>query len=116
MATTDLSDLLVQTGDDAYYTDSFRNAIEDNLEGLINDTTTLPRTVAPDVGLANKYDFFGLLTEMGIPMAYQWTTMRMNGYQAPSDYQGDVLTILVPSTTVVDNIRRLQQTSVLITS
>lgn len=116
MATTNMSDLMVQVGDDAYYSDSFRNAIEDNLQGLINDGTTQSRTVTPDVGLANRYDFFGLLTDMGIPMAYQWATLRMNGYRSPADYQGDLLTILVPSYTRVDNIRRLQQTSTTITS
>jgi hypothetical protein len=116
MATTDLSDLLVQVGDDAYYSDNFRNAIEDNLDGLINDSTTASRTVTPDVALANQFDFYGLLTQMGIPMAYQWTTMRMNGYRSPADYLGDKLSILVPSTTRVDNVRRLQQTSTIITS
>jgi hypothetical protein len=116
MATTDMSDLLVLVGDDTYYQDSFRNAIEDNLPGLIADSTTQTRTVSPDVGLANKYDFYGLLTDMAIPMQYQWVTMRMNGYRSPADYQGDLINILVPSSTRIDNIRRLQQTSTTITS
>jgi hypothetical protein len=116
MATTDMSDLMVAVGDPSYYTDTFRNAIEDNLQGLINDSTTLPRQTTPDVGLANKYDFFGLLTDMGIPMQYQWTTMRVNGYRSPADYEGDLLIILIPSSTKIDNIRRLQQTSTTITS
>jgi hypothetical protein len=115
MATTDLSDLMVVVGDNSYYSDSFRNAIEDNLEGLINDSTTqVP--VAPAVALANQYDFYGLLTSLGLPMAYQYTAMRMNGYRSPADYLGDKLNILIPSTTRVDNIRKLQQTSVIITS
>lgn len=116
MATTDMSDLMVDVGDDAYYGDNFRNAVEDNLQGLISDTTSQARTVTPDVGLANKYDFFGLLTDMGIPMRYQWTAMRMNGYRSPADYEGDLLTILIPSYTRVDRIRTLQQSSTLITS
>jgi hypothetical protein len=116
MATTDMSDLMVVDGDPSYYTDNFRNAVEDNLQGIINDSTTIPRTVTPGEALANKYDFFGLLTDMGIPMQYQWTTMRVNGYRSPADYQGGLLNILIPSSTKIDNIRRLQQTSTTITS
>jgi hypothetical protein len=116
MATTDMSDLLVSVGDDVYYEDSFRNAIEDDLVGLIQDTSTTTRTVDPDVGLANKYDFYGLLTDMGIAMQYWWPTMRMNGYRSPADYQGAILTILIPNNNRIDNIRRLQQTSSTITS
>jgi hypothetical protein len=116
MATTDLSDLMVTVGDDTYYEDNFRNAMEDRLLGLIADGTNKTITTDGATALANKYDFYSLLTDLSIPMQYHFAILRMNGYRSPSDYLGDLTSIVVPAYMRVDTINTLQQTSTTITS
>ena len=78
--------------------------LEDFRTILITDKTTRLEIVSNQV--ANKYkgDFYGLLLDLRVPLDYHWTTMRLNGYTTPEDYQGTELMIYIPSTTIIDNL------------
>lgn len=69
-----------------FYSEGFRQTIEDHMTMLLKSSYTARAIVKPDAAQRNHGDFFGLLSEMGIEPQYHWTYMRVNGYSSPYEY------------------------------
>ena len=72
------------------------------LENIKNNATIMPLTNLDTY----KYegDFYGILNELNIPMAYHSITLRLNGFSDTGLYDRSITSVLVPDTTQLDQI------------
>jgi hypothetical protein len=90
-----------------FYSNEFRNLIENHLQILKNTSKVTSST--PIDGIKEiKYrgDFNGLLMSIDIPIHLHWVTMRMNDLAGPTDYQGNLDIILIPDVNYIDFLYR----------
>lgn len=55
-------------------------------------------------------DFYGLLQDLGYATAYHYAILRINGYDSPTDYAGDPISILIPSQSDLDMLKNTHMT------
>lgn len=106
-----INSLMVREGPGLFYTQAFRNVLEDHLEYLRNhqNTEALPIEDHP----SHKYegDFYGLLQHYRIKAEHRWLVMRLSGLTSPTDYHGQVTQAVIPSETEVNKIVQLYRAS-----
>ena len=102
---------MIDKGSDTFYTTEFRNMLDSYLYWFKVDSTTVVLSV--DAHLQDKYvgDFEGLLLELKVPRSLHWLTMRMNDIDDPGVYTLDAASILVPSSSTVDRLLSIHQTT-----
>lgn len=94
-----------------YYSMTWRLLVETHLAWLRSSTEMEVVAITPQLGYKYEGDFYGALTELGIPAYLHWTTMRLNGLRSPSDYNGDAVTVLVPARQSLQQLAAVAQTS-----
>lgn len=87
--------LLTAQGTGVYYTDAFRNVLEDHMTYLRNAASTTVMNVDPIKAYRFEFDLNGLLLDMGIPLYLHWLVMRMNNYSSPQQVPADLTTLLI---------------------
>lgn len=95
-----------------FYTDTFRQMVEDHLTVLKTMSTTKTRTITDDDwATLYKYegDFYGLLGALQIGRQYHWTVMRMNGFRSRFEATTDLTTLLLPDYAYVDKLAQLSK-------
>lgn len=103
-----IDNLMVPAGADIYYSDAFRNVLEDHMTYLRGHESTTRQEVEPIDIVRYQADLFGLLGKMGIPPYMHWVVMRMTDLTSPSRVPDDLIYVLVPDEAVIS---RLQQTT-----
>lgn len=103
---------LVEEGAQVYYDPDWLRVIETHLTYLRNHPDTVVRAIEPIDGVKYQGDFGGLLYHYGVLPQYHLVILRMNNLASPTEYTSDILSLLVPSTTAVDKIRQVYQTTV----
>ena len=100
-----LTDFLIDSGDLIYYDTGFRQVLEDHLYYLRSHPQTTIEQL--DQFQAYKYssNLNGLLQFMRVPYKYHWLICRLNGYNNPSEFTMDHLTLVFPNFDVVERIR-----------
>ena|SRR5437764_7121095 len=101
-----IEDLMIGTVDPYYYDVGFRTVLEDHLTYFRNHPQTATMAVLSHHREVYEFDFYGLLTEMKIPVELHYVTMRLAGLTSPTDPFKDLEIITVPDATVVS--KRLQ--------
>lgn len=110
-------DLMTSEGDDVYYTEAWRLMIETHLTFLINHPLSVPITAELHQVYKYEGDLYGLLTVLNVPRGYHYIVMRMNNitspvdFRIPDDYEQDFMVLLTPSTTTIDTLRNVFQTT-----
>lgn len=109
--TLSLAKAIVNDGGALYYSNGYHLMIETHLNWLKFHPKTY--SISIDPGDAYKYigDFFGLLTLQRVPTQHHWTVMRMNGLRASTDYNNDMLTILIPDAGVINSLAQVFSTT-----
>jgi len=105
-------DSIDNQGPAIYYTDTFRQMVEDHLSVLKNMSTTQTRIItSDDWATLYKYegDFYGLLYAMGYDRRYHWTIMRMNGYRSRFEATDQIVALLIPDWSYVDKLAQLSK-------
>lgn len=110
-----VTNLQLNAGEVNYYSQTFRNTIENHLDFFRNDVSTT--TLVLDVHDEYKYrgDFYGLLLKNKIHQDMFWITMRVNALHSPIDYDGELKLILVPSTYKINALLSRSINSIIIT-
>jgi hypothetical protein len=92
-----------------YYTDAFRQMVEDHL--TILKTTNIQTRIITDDDWATLYkyegDFYGLLNALQIGRQYHWTVMRMNGYRSRFEATADIAQLITPDWAYVNKLAQL---------
>ncbi|MDR3392236.1 MAG: hypothetical protein P4L77_10940 [Sulfuriferula sp.] len=100
--------LMVNEGPSTFYTDSFRNTVEDFMTVFRQSSTTQTMTVDPGTTERFDYDLYGLLTFLRIPPQFHFAIMRCNKLNSSEEYRSTTTDLLVPDTT---ELNRLNQTN-----
>lgn len=102
--------LLRPRGGPGYYTDGFRQTIEDHLTYLKKQVSEV---IAVTAQQQEKYqsDLYGLFIEKGVPQEYLWTTMRCNGFHSPADYLGEEQSFILIKPEAIKEIHGLYQSA-----
>lgn len=87
-----------------YDTVEFRTIIEDFLEDLKNSASTRRESVQPNIAYLWRFDWRGLLKEMGVPDDLHWVTIRMNGGLSYTDVPKDIAILLIPDGGFITNL------------
>ncbi|BAS05008.1 hypothetical protein [Ralstonia phage RSF1] len=107
-----LIDNIDNSGPAIYYTDTFRQMIEDHLLVISSMSTTQTRTITDD-DWATLYrfegDFYGLLNALGYDRRYHWTILRMNGYRSRFEATDQITTLLLPDWAYIDKLAQLSK-------
>lgn len=85
-----------------YFSQPWLRTLESMLDLLMMRSDNRILTIEPTMGLRYQGDFYGLLMAQQIPMKYFWIIMRMNGFTSPDEYEGHVLSFVMPSETFID--------------
>lgn len=109
-----INNLVDDPGEDSYYDGEFLNMIESHftyLRSLQNDNI-----LSVVEGTAYKYegDFYGLLSAFNIPKQYHLVIMGYNGLRSTTDYNKDMLSVLVPPLDEVDLLKSVYETRVIL--
>lgn len=91
-------------GDPVWYTDAFRNVLEDHLTYLRNNKTTQLQQVEPNLVIKFQFDMFSLFRFYRLQDYLHWITMRMNGYLSPIDNFSEMTSFIVPDETTINQI------------
>lgn len=97
-----------------YYSEKFRQMIEDHLLVLKGmSTNTVRQITSDDWGVLNRYvgDFYGFLTELkpGYDSRYHWTIMRMNGFRSRFDLNLELTQLILPDWSYIDKLAALSK-------
>jgi hypothetical protein len=98
-----LTNLMVDPGPDIFYDPEFRNVLEDHMSYLRENYCQVV-VLQPDEAYQWRGDFFGLLSQKGVPRQYHWLVMRLNQYTSPNQFTEDIQVMLFPDYTVVEKI------------
>lgn len=87
-----------------YYSEGFRQCIEDALTWLITNPQTQTQPIDP--GLAYRYeaDFNGLMIYYNVPYQYHWICMRMSGLVSPDEMTAQQSYFLKPSDALIQQM------------
>jgi hypothetical protein len=103
MAVTVLSKAIADGGS-VYYSEAWRNTIEQHLSWLLGQSTNVTVPLVPSDTIKYQFDFFGLCQEYGYAPYLHWIILRMNGLTGPTEYCGQFSMITVPNSTVVNQL------------
>lgn len=87
-----------------YYTDHYRQLVENHLDVLKNDPGTITVTIPTDVAYTCDTDFFSVLNHFDVPEYLHWTVLRVNGFTSPIEYRTNVVELKVPSDTLINRL------------
>ncbi|BDD79890.1 hypothetical protein [Burkholderia phage FLC9] len=100
----DINKLSVGLDNLDYYSDGFRNLLEDHYSWLKTQSST--KTVPIDAYLAVRYefDFYGLLQNQNVPTELHWIVMRLTGYTSPDQMTRDLQSYVLPDPSVISRL------------
>jgi hypothetical protein len=99
-----LNELQRPSGASVFYSDAFRQMIEDHLEYLRTHPTTIVMDVDPQVAHKGDGNLISVLQDYDIPAEHHWIFMRLNRYTSPMQYRADHLTLLAPAAETVGKL------------
>lgn len=102
-----IDQLMIPEGPSIYYNELFRVEIESHLTYLRHHNETLPVEITPTEAYRFEGDLTGLLLEKGVPKYLHWTVMRINDMTSVTEVSEEITFLLLPSESVVENIRKL---------
>lgn len=106
-----IDSLAIDPGPQINYDQAFRNVLEDFMSVLRTNAGNAALNI--DVNIAYKYesDLFGLLNYYNIQPALHWVVMRMNNLTSPTDYTSSMVSLLLPDSNVINQIRQSHMTT-----
>lgn len=99
-----IEDLMLKTAANDYYDPEFHAVIEAHVSYLYNHPETVISTISPMDLYVYEFDFYGLLTSMGVPPEQHFATLRMNKLNSPQDDFSKMEFIRIPDKGVLSKI------------
>ena len=91
-------------GNDYYYTDEFRNILEDHLNYIRGHKNTIVMRLETHDMIKNNNDLYSLFMEKNIPLDLHWITLRLNNLTSPFLNRQELEYILIPDVGVIQQI------------
>lgn len=102
--------MLTAQGTGVYYTDDFRNVLEDHMTYLRTAASTTVMNVDPIKAYRFEFDLDGLLLDMGIPLYLHWVVMRMNNFSSPQHVPANLTSLLIAAPSELQMIMQSEYT------
>lgn len=99
-----VSSLQIEIGEIYYFSDEFRNVIENHLTYLKNISSTRLLPIPDHSRVKYVGDFYGLLQEMGVRHDMFWICLRVNGLHEIADSTDNMVDIFIPSKVSIDTL------------
>lgn len=106
-----LASALPKSGARHYYSADWQLMIETHLPFLVARTDHSIQIVENAKAYKFDGDFFGLLTDLQIPLPMHWVVMRINGLRSSFDYSYEKTTLLIPNYQVIDQLTERYRTT-----
>lgn len=107
----DIDSYAYDAGPDIFYNDDFRNTIEAHLDYLRTHEETTTLYLEPHIVYRYEFDMYGLLMNYSIKPYMHWIILRLNNLYSMNSFPKDLSQLLVPSESVVNQIRQIYQTA-----
>lgn len=107
----EIEKLMVNGGDDLFYTPAFRNMIENHLPDLTDPAHCVNVVVDNKDADDADGDFYALLHQYKVRPEHRWTCLRMNQMTAPNQYKSNMVHILVPREDFIKKLVKRFKTS-----
>lgn len=111
MGAVRLTDSLVDGVSPTFFTSAFHSMMEHHILDLATSEAAQPLTLEKSMAVQYNGDLNGLLSALGVPLQYQWMTMRCNGLYGATDYRSDMINLVQPSFEEIDELHALYITS-----
>lgn len=98
---------LSDDGPSSYYTDTFRNVVEEHLEVIKVNESTSKKEITPYLSYKYENNLFGLLLELEYPKYMHWSIMRANNYHSPTDFKKNTTFIYIPSISFLEQLLKI---------
>lgn len=108
--------MLVSDNAGIYYSDGFRNVLEDHMTYLREHPTTTILSVLPMQAYKYEFDMVGLLRELNIPLRMHWTVIRMNHLSSLTQVPSDLQQLLIPTDQQLSRIKQTYEASLKIST
>ncbi len=95
---------MLDPGPEVYYTDAFRNVLEDHLTFLRMHPNTGVILITPAEAYRFEMDLTGLLLTKNIPIYLHWLVARMNFMNTLNENRGDLAQLIIPDPKEVGKI------------
>lgn len=93
-----------------YTEPGFIQVIEDNLNIIRTNPNNRVVFIRGNVLQRNMYDLYTLMRDLNIPAEYHYVTMRINGYESPSDFDSTKDHILTVDRDIIDELMSVYRT------
>lgn len=94
-----------------YYTEGFRNVIEDHLSLLKKDPENIILEISPMLAHRYEYDVVKIFRSLKIPAEIHWVTMRMNNIENMLKLPPDKHYIVVPNNMRISKLYQVYSTA-----
>lgn len=102
-----LAQYVMSGGDRVHDLIGFRFTLLDNLPMIRSRKDNILLTINQAEADQFYGDFYGLLTYLKTPVELHWITLAMNNLNCSTDYDSDLLEIVVPNQSEINRIKTL---------
>lgn len=95
--------LAVPPGADVWYSDDFRNVLEDHMTLLRSNVGQYVRVEEFDL-IKYQFDLYGLYRQYQVAEEHLWPTMRLNGLSDPTNVPQDLQGFYTPNIQLLSQI------------
>ena len=102
-----VTSLLNDDGPSSFYTDAFRNVIEEHLEVIKVSDTTNKKEITHYLSYKYENNLFGLLMELEFSKYMHWPIMRINNYHSPIEFKKNTTFLYIPSISFLEQLLKI---------
>lgn len=103
----DIDKLSIGLDNADYYSDDFRDVLEDHFSYLKNLGSTKVVPIDGYLAVRYEFDFYGLMQQQGVPHQFHWLVLRLSGYTSPDQMQATLQSYYLPDPNFVESIRSI---------
>jgi hypothetical protein len=100
----DINNLALGLNNTDYYSDGFRNLLEDHYSWLKTQSSTKTVPIDGYLAVRYEYDFYGLMQNQNVPIELHWITMRLSGYTSSDQMSRDLQSYILPDPAVISRL------------
>lgn len=109
--TMSVLNLMDSPGAEIYYTNTWRLLVETHLTYLRALVQSDVVVIEPHLAYKYEGDLYGALTELRIPQYMHWTIMRLNGLFNPAEFNGETVSLMVPTRETLQQLAAVAATT-----
>lgn len=98
-----LTENMLSTVSQLWYSNEFKSVIEDHLVRL-RTRNSVSYPISTDEGYNHIGDFYSLLTSRNVISKYHWIILRVNNFTSPYKFMGESFDLIIPDEEFIESI------------